>query len=72
MVLHDLNLASRYAHNIVAIKDGGVFAQGRPENIITCDLVRAVFGMECQVSTDPLSGRRIVFHTAVDAASFRK
>ena len=30
MVLHDLNLASRYAHNIVAIKDGGVYAQGRP------------------------------------------
>ena len=56
MVLHDLNLASRYAHNIVAIKDGGVHAQGKPENIITCDLVRAVFGMECQVSTDPLFG----------------
>ncbi|WP_210471785.1 ABC transporter ATP-binding protein [Sporosarcina sp. 6E9] len=56
MVLHDLNLASRYAHNIVAIKDGGVYAQGKPEDIINCDLVRAVFGMECQVSTDPLFG----------------
>ncbi len=56
MVLHDLNLASRYAHNIVAIKDGAVYAQGKPEDIITCDLVRSVFGMECQVSTDPLFG----------------
>jgi iron complex transport system ATP-binding protein len=56
MVLHDLNLASRYAHNIVAIKDGGVYAQGKPETIISCDLVRAVFGMECQVSKDPLFG----------------
>lgn len=56
MVLHDLNLASRYAHNIIAIKDGAVFGQGTPENVINCDLVRSVFGMECQVSKDPLFG----------------
>ena len=56
MVLHDLNLASRYAHNIIAIKDGKVFGQGTPENVINCDLVRSVFGMECQVSKDPLFG----------------
>ncbi|SDZ61806.1 iron complex transport system ATP-binding protein [Evansella caseinilytica] len=56
MVLHDINLASRYAHNIIAIKDGKVFDQGLPETIITCDLIRSVFGMECQVSTDPLFG----------------
>lgn len=56
MVLHDINLASRYAHNIVAIKDGEVHAQGKPEEIVTCDLVRSVFGMECQVSKDPMFG----------------
>ncbi|HSI67227.1 MAG TPA: ABC transporter ATP-binding protein [Planococcus sp. (in: firmicutes)] len=56
MVLHDLNLASRYAHNIIAIKDGEVFGQGTPETVINCDLVRSVFGMECQVSKDPLFG----------------
>jgi iron complex transport system ATP-binding protein len=56
MVLHDLNLASRYAHNIIAIKNGEVHAQGKPEDIITCDLVRSVFGMECQVSIDPMFG----------------
>lgn len=56
MVLHDLNLASRYAHNIVAIKDGKIYEQGKPEEIITCDLVRSVFGMECQVSKDPMFG----------------
>ena len=56
MVLHDLNLASRYAHNIIAIKNGKVHEQGKPEDIITCDLVRSVFGMECQVSKDPMFG----------------
>lgn len=56
MVLHDLNLACRYAHNLAAIADKQIFAQGRPEEIISCDMVRHVFGMECQISADPLFG----------------
>jgi iron complex transport system ATP-binding protein len=56
MVLHDLNLASRYSHNVVAIKDHKVFAQGRPEEVITSSLVRSVFGMESQIMTCPLYG----------------
>ncbi|MDZ5472169.1 ABC transporter ATP-binding protein [Bacillus sp. 31A1R] len=56
MVLHDLNLACRYAHNIVAIKDKQIFAQGKPEHVINCNLVKNVFGMDCEVTIDPLFG----------------
>lgn len=56
MVLHDLNLACRYAHNIVAIKNKEIFAQGKPENVINSILVEKVFGMECEVTKDPLFG----------------
>ncbi len=56
MVLHDLNLACRYAHHIVAVHNQTVYAQGRPEAVMTEDLVRAVFGMECQIIRDPLYG----------------
>ncbi|MER2071740.1 MAG: ABC transporter ATP-binding protein [Psychrobacillus sp.] len=56
MVLHDLNLACRYAHNVVAIKNKEIFAQGKPENIIDRILVEKVFGMECEVTIDPLFG----------------
>lgn len=56
MVLHDLNLACRYAHNIVAIRDKKVYAQGTPESVISCQMVRDVFDMDCQVSMDPLFG----------------
>lgn len=56
MVLHDLNLACRYAHNIVAIKDQEVYAQGKPEHVINCSLVKNVFDMDCEVTTDPLFG----------------
>ncbi|MFH7818629.1 ABC transporter ATP-binding protein [Neobacillus thermocopriae] len=56
MVLHDLNLACRYAHNIVAIKDQKVYAQGKPEHVINCSLVQNVFDMDCEVTMDPLFG----------------
>lgn len=56
MVLHDLNLACRYAHNIIAVQDKKIYAQGKPEEIVTCDLVKDVFQMDCQVTNDPLFG----------------
>ena len=56
MVLHDLNLACRYAHNIVAVRNKSIYAEGKPEDIITTKLVKDVFQMDCQVATDPIFG----------------
>ncbi|MDC3415460.1 ABC transporter ATP-binding protein [Aquibacillus salsiterrae] len=56
MVLHDLNLACRYADHIVAIQDKQIYKQGEPDEIITPELVHAVFGLRCQVTCDPICG----------------
>lgn len=56
MVLHDINLACRYAHHIVAVKEGRIYAQGAPEEIVGEELIRDVFGMDCQVTADPIFG----------------
>src|SRR5690606_67089 len=48
MVLHDLNLACRYAHHIVAVRDKAIYAQGKPESIMTPETVEAVFNMKCE------------------------
>lgn len=56
MVLHDLNLACRYAHHVVAIKERTVYAEGKPEEVINSKLIRDVFGMECVVHPDPFFG----------------
>jgi len=56
MVLHDLNLACRYAHHIIAIRDKTVYAQGKPENVISRQLVKDVFQLDCEVIYDPLFG----------------
>lgn len=56
MVLHDLNMACRYAHNLIAVQNQTIAAQGRPEDIISKELVRSVFGMECELMVDPFFG----------------
>jgi iron complex transport system ATP-binding protein len=56
MVLHDLNLACRYAHHLVAIKDKTIYAQGKPEDVINCQLVKDVFEVNCEVTQDPIFG----------------
>jgi len=60
MVLHDLNMASRYADELVAVRDGRVHALGSPADVVTPDLVRDVFGLECSVIPDPLTGTPLV------------
>ncbi|MGN7867333.1 putative siderophore transport system ATP-binding protein YusV [Paracoccus haematequi] len=57
MVLHDLNLAARYADRLVAMADGRLYAQGTPPEVLTRDTVRAVFGLDSRIIPDPTSGR---------------
>ncbi|MDC9824339.1 ABC transporter ATP-binding protein [Devosia sp. ZB163] len=54
-VLHDLNLACRYADHIVAMRDGKVAASGTPPEVVTPELVKSVFGMDAEVVSDPVS-----------------
>lgn len=60
MVLHDLNLAARYADELVAMKDGRVHAVGAPQEVVTADLVQEVFGLANQITIDPVSGKPMV------------
>ena len=60
MVLHDLNLAGRYAHHLVAMQDGRVVAAGAPSEVVTADLVRDVFGLGARVILDPVAGTPLV------------
>lgn len=56
MVLHDLNMACRYSHHLVALRDGVVIDQGRPAEVVTETLVRQVFGLHSRIIPDPISG----------------
>ncbi|MFH8377339.1 ABC transporter ATP-binding protein [Streptomyces cyaneofuscatus] len=60
MVLHDLNLAARYADHLIALADGTLHAAGTPADVLTEETVRAVFGLESRVVEDPVSGRPLM------------
>ncbi|MBD9697943.1 ABC transporter ATP-binding protein [Flavimobilis sp. GY10621] len=60
MVLHDLNLAARYAHHLVAMKDGRIVAEGAPADVVTEAIVEEVFGLRCRVVPDPVTGTPLV------------
>jgi iron complex transport system ATP-binding protein len=60
MILHDLNLAARYADIMVAMKAGELRAIGTPTEIITEQFLRDVFDIEAVVSTDPIAGSPLI------------
>jgi len=70
MVLHDLNLAARYADHMVVMADGRIVAEGHPATVVTTQTVREAFALESLVVEDPVSGSPMVvpmgrFHTVV-------
>ena len=60
IVLHDLNLACRYADHIIAMKDGAILAEGQPREVITATTVTEVFGLACEVVPDPVSSTPMI------------
>ncbi|MUN39373.1 ABC transporter ATP-binding protein [Actinomadura litoris] len=60
MVLHDLNLATRYSDNLVVMRDGAILAQGHPRDVITAELLREAFGLRAEVIDDPVGDRPLI------------
>jgi iron complex transport system ATP-binding protein len=60
MVLHDLNLAARYADRLVAMRDGRIVAAGESRDVITEELLAEVFGLAARVIEDPVAGTPLV------------
>jgi len=53
MVIHDINLAARYADHIVAMRDGKIIAEGTPETVVTCPILRHVFEVDAEIVSAP-------------------
>lgn len=60
IVLHDLNLACRYADHIIAMKKGTILAEGDPRDVIDAGVITEVFGLSCEVCPDPVSGTPMI------------
>ncbi|OYW62907.1 MAG: ABC transporter [Bosea sp. 12-68-7] len=59
VILHDLNIAARFADAVMVMRQGRVVCSGRPGDVIDASMVAAVFGVEAALSSAP-DGRLIV------------
>jgi iron complex transport system ATP-binding protein len=57
MVIHDLNHAARFAHHMVALKNGKIVKQGTPEKVMTADVLKQVFNIDTVIVTDPRTAK---------------
>jgi iron complex transport system ATP-binding protein len=60
MVLHDINLAARYADHLIMMAAGRIIGAGPPARVISAASVRAAFGLAARVVDDPVSGTPMV------------
>ncbi|MFC4060697.1 ABC transporter ATP-binding protein [Planomonospora corallina] len=72
MVLHDLNLAARYADRLVAMRDGRVVAAGAPAEVLTETLLKQVFDLDAKVIEDPVAGTPLVVPIGVRQPTARR
>ncbi|EJW16827.1 ABC transporter ATP-binding protein [Paenibacillus alvei] len=56
-VLHDLNLASLYCDRLVVIHDGGIAAQGTPDELMNPELLSRIFATDTTIVPHPDTGR---------------
>ena len=60
MVLHDLNLAARYADHLVVMAEGRILCEGDPGDVLTVETVHRAFGLQAVVVDDPVTGGPLV------------
>ena len=61
MVLHDLNLATRYSDYLLAMKDGKIEKYGTADEVMTAQMLRTCFGIDGSIATDERSGKPVCY-----------
>ncbi|MCP1318361.1 ATP-binding cassette domain-containing protein [Vreelandella lionensis] len=59
IVLHDINMASRYCDELMALHSGRLLAHGKPDALMQNDTLEAIYGLPMQVMQHPNGGHRI-------------
>ncbi|WP_053351395.1 ABC transporter ATP-binding protein [Leucobacter musarum] len=60
IVLHELNLAARYADHLIAMRHGRIVAEGSPAEVVTEETIREVFDLPSEIIADPQTGSPLV------------
>ncbi|WP_315168074.1 ABC transporter ATP-binding protein [Metaclostridioides mangenotii] len=57
MVLHDLNLSSRFADYMIAVRSGNVVCSGTPFEVMTKENLKSVFNIDAEIILDPRTSK---------------
>lgn len=61
VVLHDVNMATRFCTQLVSLRGGRLLMQASPAETMRPESLAAIYGVPMGVMTDPASGRTIGF-----------
>lgn len=61
MVLHDINHAARFSHELIAMKAGEIVTVGSPNEILEKDVLKEVFHIDARIMIDPENGSPVCF-----------
>ena len=64
MALHDLNLAAAYCDRILLLNEGWLVAAGTPADVLTPEIIGAVYGVDCFVLEHPRGGHPVIVYSA--------
>lgn len=59
-VLHDLNIAAAYGDHMILMHDRGVYKDGVPEEVLTEDIIKKVYGLEVYITKNPKTGKTFI------------
>lgn len=57
IVIHELNQAARYAHNLVCMKKGDIYSEGKVQDVFTEKMISDVFGLDSLIIPDPITNK---------------
>jgi len=60
MVLHDINQAMQFSDHLIAMKDGKVMAQGKPDAMMTEELIKEIYGIDVMIREEALVGKYMI------------
>jgi len=63
-VTHDINLAARYAHRVIAMRDGTIAGDGTPDDVLTPQHLYEVFEISAAVFKRPDGRGNYIIPTA--------
>ncbi|MFC1919433.1 ABC transporter ATP-binding protein [Chloroflexota bacterium] len=55
IALHDLNLAAQYCQRLILLNKGRIYFEGTPDQVITGETIREIYGVEACVSRHPIN-----------------